>query len=60
MAVVSERFQNLAAAIARARGKPEFPMIVLPANIEELSDSELHAMAEKTFPEVLEKLTDAG
>ncbi len=56
MAVVSERFRGLALSIARARSAPDFPIIVLPANIEEVSDTELRALAERTFPQLLSKI----
>jgi len=44
--------------VARARKVPDFPIIVLPANIEELEAAALQSLAEETFPEALKKLTD--
>ena len=44
-------------AVARSRGKPDFPMVVLPANIEEMAREDLDALADDTFPEVLGKIT---
>ena len=50
--------RDLASAVARARGKPHFPIVVLPANIEEMAREELDALADDTFPEVLGKITE--
>ena len=57
MAIVSERFHGLALSVAKARKVPEFPIVVLPSNIEELSPDELQALAEESFPAAIEKLT---
>ena len=57
MAVVSERFHNLAQSVARARHAPDLPMIVLPPNIEEITNEELHALADRTFPQIIDRLT---
>ena len=58
MVVVSERFENLATSLARSRGKPNFPMVVLPSDIEEMSDDRLGELSEQTFPEITEKLAE--
>ena len=58
MVVVSERFENLAASLARSRGKPDFPMVVLPSDIEEMTDERLGELSERTFPEIAAKLAD--
>ena len=58
MVVVSERFENLATSLARSRGKPGFPMVVLPSDIEEMSDDRLGELSERTFPEIAEKLAE--
>ena len=58
MVVVSERFENLASSLMRSRGKPSFPMVVLPSDIEEMSDERLVEMSEQTFPEIAEKLAE--
>ena len=34
-------------------------MVVVPANIEELGDRELAALAEATFPQLVEEVTQA-
>lgn len=57
MALVTERFEDLAHSVARARGKNNFPLVVWPADVEELSDAELKALADRTFDEVVRKLT---
>ena len=56
MAIVSGRFHGLAQAVARARKVPDFPIVVLPSNMEELPADELQSLADETFPKVLEKL----
>ena len=58
MVVVSERFENLASSLMRSRGKPSFPMVVLPSDIEEMSDEYLGELSERTFPEIAEKLAE--
>lgn len=58
MVVVSERFESLATSLVRSRGKPGFPMVVLPSDIEELSDERLGELSERTFPEIAEKLAE--
>ncbi len=50
--VVSERFRGLAQTICKARGKPEFRMIVVPANVEEMPDVDLQALAHKVLDRV--------
>ena len=55
--MVSERFRVLAQSIARARKVPEFPIVVLPADIEELPEDRLQSLADTTLPELIEKLT---
>lgn len=54
---MTERFEDLAHSVARARGKNNFPIVVWPANVEELSDAELKALADRTFDELVNKLT---
>lgn len=57
MAVVSERFRTLAESVAKARKVPDFPIVVLPANIEDMSNEELRKLADDTFPRMIEGLT---
>ena len=59
MVVVTEQFSDLATTIARSRGKPRLPILVLPANIEQLSDSEIRALARSTLDRAAHELTEA-
>ncbi|MBI2871661.1 MAG: hypothetical protein HYY00_00540 [Chloroflexi bacterium] len=54
---MTERFVNLANSVARARGKRDFPIVVWPSNVEEMTDEEVRALAERTFDSMVEKLT---
>ena len=56
MVIVTEQFSALASTIAQSQGKPGLPILVLPSNIEELSDGELKALAQKTFDQAARKL----
>jgi hypothetical protein len=57
VALVTERFEDLAHSVARARGKNNFPIVVWPANVEELSEAELRALADRTFDDLVSRLT---
>lgn len=54
---VTERFSQAAKTYARMKGKPDIPILVLPANIEELSDEELGSLAKTTFEQAARQLT---
>jgi hypothetical protein len=56
--IVTEQFSRLASTIAKSRGRPGLPILVLPANIEDLSDDELEDLAHKTLDQAAEKLTE--
>ncbi len=56
--IVTEQFSRLASTIAKSRGRPGLPILVLPANIEDLSDNELEDLAHKTLDQAAEKLTE--
>lgn len=58
--LVTERFVNLAQGVARSRGMPTIPMVVLPHNIEHLPKDQLHALTERALGELLEKLAPAA
>ena len=55
--LVTEQFSKLASTITKSRGRPGLPILVLPANIEDLSDSELETLAQNTLDQAAEKLT---
>ena len=60
MVIVTEQFSKLAATIARSRGKPSLPILVIPSNVEELSDQDLRALASATLQRAAEALTTEG
>jgi hypothetical protein len=49
--VVTERFVGLAKTVAKARGLPDLPMVVLPAGMEQMTRAELEEVARKTLDE---------
>ena len=55
--IITEPFRVLSETVARARGKPDLPLIVLPSTIEEISDDEISSMAKTTFERVAGLLT---
>jgi hypothetical protein len=55
--LVTGQFRELAGIIAQSQGKPRLPILVLPSNIEELSGEELRSLAQRTFEQVAQKLT---
>jgi hypothetical protein len=55
--IVTEAFSKLASTISRSEGKPELPILVLPANVEELPEEELRSLARATLDEAAQKLT---
>ena len=56
MVMVTGEFKELASTIAHAQGEPGLEILVLPSNIEELSDEELRSLAQITFDEAAGKL----
>ena len=56
MVMVTGEFKELATTIAHAQGEPGLEILVLPSNIEELSDEELRTLAQSTFDEAAGKL----
>ena len=57
MVIVTEQFSKLASTIARSRGRPGLPILVLPSNIEDLSDGELESLAHTTLDQAAGELT---
>ena len=45
MVIITEPFRVLSETVARARGKPNLPLIILPSTIEEISDDEIASLA---------------
>ena len=60
MVIVTGEFKELASTIAHAQGEPGLEILVLPSNIEELSDEELRSLAQITFDEAAGKLLWTG
>ncbi len=57
VAVVTEEFTNLAQAIAKARGYPDLPMIIVPHPFETLPEQEVVELAKAKLNEVVGKLS---
>ena len=55
--VCTEPFIATGRAMARARGKAEYPFAVVPHPIGSASDDEMRARAEAALPQVVELLT---
>ena len=55
--IVTEQFSKLASTIAKSRGRPGLPILVLPGNIEDLSNGELETLAKTTLDQAAERLT---
>lgn len=49
--MVTERFLDLADAVAQSRNTPDIPRVVLPSEMESLSDQELAAQVDETLEE---------
>lgn len=60
VAMVTERFVNLAQHVAKGQGMPSLPMVVLPANVDFISPEDLQKVADKAFGEVMGKLAAAA
>ncbi|MBI4307877.1 MAG: hypothetical protein HY684_03640 [Chloroflexi bacterium] len=54
--VVTERFKDLAMLVARGRRRPDFPIIVLPASMEEIAPEAVRDLADRTLGTVLQAL----
>ena len=55
--IVTEQFSKLASTIAKSRGRPGLPILVLPGNIEALSAGALETHAKTTLGPAAESLT---
>ena len=58
--VCTEPFIATGRAMARARGKAEYPFAVIPHPIGSASDEEMRSRAEAALPQVVELLTGRG
>lgn len=60
MVIVTEAFVTLARSLARSRGCPELPMVILPHPFETLSGAVVDRFARDKFAEILRSLTGSG
>ena len=58
--VITEAFLTLARSLARSRGVPDLPMVVLPHPFETLSEAAIDQFARERFGEILRRLTTSG
>jgi hypothetical protein len=56
--LVTAAFEAGARATARARGLPELPIVVLPADLEERDDDAVDAELRRRLPDLLRELVD--
>ena len=56
--MISERFESIGKVMLKSKGKPEFPMFIVPWKMEEMSDDEIREFAESQFPKIIEKITE--
>jgi len=57
--VVTERFEELARRIAESREVPNFPMVILPSDVEQMSDSKLVGVGQQALDKVVEALAES-
>jgi hypothetical protein len=55
--IVSTAFDQIARGEARALGIPDLPIIVIPHPFADLRDDEVHVIADRITPLVVEALT---
>lgn len=60
MCCVTERFHDLAKAVAESREAPTLPMLVLPSDMENLTSDDLAALARRSWADVLALLRPAA
>ena len=53
---MGSHFESLAKAVIKSQGLPDFPMVIVPEDLEDRSDEELRKMAPEYFELFLEKL----
>lgn len=56
VAVVTERFLSLAEAVAKSKGMPDLPMVILPHNVEFMTPEDLKKTADRAHPHVAKAL----
>lgn len=53
---VTERFVDLAKAVAESRGVPDLPLLILPASIENLSEDEIALHSRDLWAQLLRQV----
>lgn len=56
----TERFEELARRVAESREVPDFPLVLLPSNVEQLDDKDLADAGSKALSEAVEALAGLG
>lgn len=59
MTIISTAFAQIARGEARALGVPDLPVIVIPHPFADLRDDEVHTIADRITPLVVQALTAA-
>jgi hypothetical protein len=59
-AVATEPFVDEALEQARLLAMPDYRMVYIPHPVQLLAIDELHALADRAWPEILARLTGAG
>ncbi len=54
--LVTEQFVRLADATRKGLGLPDMPLVVLPSNVEYITEGELRKVADRTIREALDAL----
>jgi len=60
VAIMTERFEQSARAVAGLHGLPDYPFVVIPHPVANNSDEELRAKAELTVRALVPLLTQRG
>ncbi len=58
MTVVTEEFEPLAKSVAKSRGYPDLPMVIVPHPFETLPHEMAIRLAEEKFNELQQKLSN--
>jgi hypothetical protein len=60
MLMVTERFVGLAKAVAKGRGLPDLPMVILPADVEQMSPGQLERVGREALDKAAQLLAAAA
>ncbi|MBI4307590.1 MAG: hypothetical protein HY684_02160 [Chloroflexi bacterium] len=60
VALVTERFLALAQAVAKGKGMPDLSIVVLPPNVDYMSEADLRLVADRAFDQAVVRLHKPG